>query len=407
MERRGEIIFLGIPSDIHWEAAPCLKALYAAGVLTVSFTPIAEDNAREIEEMITAATKRADVVCVFSAGVSGWQAREELLRKLLYRISRKQLVLQEGGGLLPAGTSHFVDLNDIPLFILPFTATPLHSTVLIVTPGTGTTVYPFQAQITKAITQQAITHCKGRDAGGTTLSGMLPPATCGRWIRMSGVSTEEMTEWIKRQPYYSSILFKIVPKVADTDFLIASAKQNLLSDAVAGIEKQFGRFCTSFDGESIEEAVGVALLAHNKSLAVAESCTGGEIAAKVTRVPGASRYFVGGAVSYSNQLKEMLLSVSHRLMHEKGAVSAEVATRMANGVRKSASSNLGLAVTGIAGPTGGSREKPVGLVYIALASNIETTATRHKFYGSRDEIRKQAVQMALETVLDYLGRKGV
>jgi PncC family amidohydrolase len=392
METRGEIIFLGIPSDIYGSAAPYLKALYSAGILTVSFTPIPagatlEEGAREIEEIITAATRRADAVCVMSTRLEGWQGREEFFKKLLYRISRKRLVLQASGGLLPDGTSQFIDLNDIPLFMLPFTipATHPHSTVLIMTPGTGATVYPFQSKIKEALSSKSN----------------------GCWIRMAGVSSGEVVQWIKKEPYHSSIRFKIVSRVTDLDLLIASDKPAVLSDAIAGIQKKFGKFCYSFDGESIEEAVGVALLAHNKSLAVAESCTGGEIAAKITRVPGASRYFTGGAVSYSNQSKEVLLSVPYRLIHEKGAVSPEVATRMANGIRKSALSDLGLSVTGIAGPTGGSREKPIGLVYIALASDQKTTVTRHKFYGSRDEIREQAVQIALETVLDYLGRKSV
>lgn len=379
MEFRGEIIFLGMPSDIYWEAGPYLKALYAAGILTVSFTPIPQsatlaEGAREIEEIITAATARASVVCVMSTRLAGWQEREELLRKLLYRISRKQLILQKSGGLLPTGTSHFTDLDDIPLFILPFS-----TTMLVMTPGTGATVYPFLSKIKKAISLNC----------------------CGRWIKMSGVSPTEVAEWMKKEVCYPSIRFKIVPKLASLDLLIASEKSHVLSDAMASIQKKFGQFCTSFDGEAIEEAVGAALLANNKSLAIAESCTGGEIAAKITRVPGASRYFVGGAVTYSNPSKEVMLSVPHRLIHEKGAVSSEVAARMANGIRKNAASDLGLAVTGIAGPTGGSREKPVGLVYIALASDKETTVTRHKFYGSRNEIREQAVQMGLETVLQY------
>ncbi len=372
MEPRGEIIFLGIPSDMHREASPYLKALYSAGILTVSFTPIITESTREIEEIVTAATRRADVVCVMSTRLAGWQEREEFFRKLLYRISQKRLMLQEAGGLLPAGTSLFLDLNDIPLFILPFS-----STMLIMTPGTAATIYPFQSKITEALSKN-----------GT-----------GRWIRMSGVSPEDIIEWIKKEPYYPFIRFKIIPKIADLDLLIAS---DHVTDAVAAIQKKFGKFCYSFDGETIEEAVGAALLAHNASLAIAESCTGGAIAARMTRIPGASRYFMGGAVSYSNRLKEELLSVPHRLIQKNGAVSEEVAVKMANEIRKSASSDIGLSVTGIAGPTGGSREKPVGLVYIALSTDKKTTVMRHKFYGGRDEIREQAVHTALETVLHCL-----
>ncbi|MBI3358273.1 MAG: nicotinamide-nucleotide amidohydrolase family protein [Nitrospirae bacterium] len=385
MALRGEIIFLGIPSDIQWEAAPYLKALYSVGILAVAFTPIAtttsfEEGAREIEETITAATKRASVVCVMSTRGKGWQAREELLRKLLYRVSRKHLVLQAQGGLLPDGTSQFFDLDQIPLFILPFSAT-----VLIMTPGTSATVYSLQSEIKGAIARS----CEGR------------------WIRMSSIAPAEITEWIKQESYYSSIRFKIIPNVADLSLLIASDKPSSLLEAVSGIRKRFGKVCYSFDGESIEEVVGDALLAKGQSLAIAESCTGGAIAVRLTRIPGASRYFTGAAVPYSNQLKEAIVSVPHFLIHKKGAVSSEVAARMAHEIRKSASSDIGLSVTGIAGPTGASREKPVGLVYVALSTSAKSTVTRHRFYGGRDEIREQASQIALETVLDYLGRKSV
>jgi len=388
MEPRGEIVFLGVPADMDWEASPYLKALYATGILTIAFTPIIAEVERplRIEEVITAATRRVDVVCVMSTRLQGWQAREALLRKLLYRISQKRLMLDQGV-LLPAGTSHHVDLNGIPLFILPFTiaAPSPHPTVLIMTPGTADTVYPFQSKIKEAI----------------ALTTQWPNATCGRWIRMRGVNPTEIVEWIQQSPYYTSIRFKIIPKVADLDLIIASDKPASLSDAVAGIRKKFDPFCYSFDGEFLEEAVGAVLLANGATLAIAESCTGGQIAAKITRIPGASRYFIGATVTYSNASKEQMLSIPHQLIHKNGAVSEAVAVRMATEIRKSTSADIGLSVTGIAGPTGASREKPIGLVYIALANAKNASATCYRFYGSRDEIREQAAQMALEMVLRH------
>jgi nicotinamide-nucleotide amidase len=212
-----------------------------------------------------------------------------------------------------------------------------------------------------------------------------------------------MMTWIKKEPYYSSIRLKIIPDLAGYSVMIASDnKPSMLLDAVSGIQKRFGKFCYSFDGESIEEAVGAALLSKGESLAIAESCTGGAIAAKMTRVPGASRYFTGAAIPYSNLSKEMILSIPRRLIDKKGAVSVEVAERMANGIRKCSAADIGLSVTGIAGPTGGSREKPVGLVYIGLSTAQKTNVTRHRLYGGRDAIMEQSSRIALATVWHHL-----
>ena len=156
------------------------------------------------------------------------------------------------------------------------------------------------------------------------------------------------------------------------------------------------------EGETVEVAVGKLLLMRGKRLAVAESCTGGRIAARLTRVSGSSRYFESACVTYSNRSKERLLSVPRALLNEKGAVSPEVALAMADGIRRKEEVALGLAVTGIAGPDGGSDQKPVGLVYIALSDSDHSDAARFLFEGDREEIQSQAAEMALETVRRYL-----
>jgi PncC family amidohydrolase len=157
-----------------------------------------------------------------------------------------------------------------------------------------------------------------------------------------------------------------------------------------------------FQGEALEVVVGKLLLLQGKRLAVAESCTGGRIAARLTRVPGSSRYFESACVTYSNRSKERLLSVPGALLNEKGAVSPEVALAMADGIRRREEVALGLAVTGIAGPEGGSPQKPVGLVYIALSDSDHSDAARFLFEGEREAIQSQAAEMALETVRRYL-----
>lgn len=157
-----------------------------------------------------------------------------------------------------------------------------------------------------------------------------------------------------------------------------------------------------FEGERLEAVVGALLVKRGERLAVAESCTGGRIAARLTRVPGSSRYFESACVAYSNRSKERLLSVPAPLLNEKGAVSPEVALAMAEGIRRKEEVAIGLAVTGIAGPDGGSLQKPVGLVYIALSDPQESNVWRFRFEGEREAIQSQAAQMALQTLRRYL-----
>jgi nicotinamide-nucleotide amidase len=137
-------------------------------------------------------------------------------------------------------------------------------------------------------------------------------------------------------------------------------------------------------------------------LAVAESCTAGLISKRITNIPGSSEYFDRGAVVYSNLAKTEMLGVSQELIELHGAVSAETAAAMAKGMLKSARADLSLAVTGIAGPDGGTDEKPVGLVYIALASPQSIKTTEHRFLGGREQIRMRASQMALDMVRKHL-----
>ena len=132
-----------------------------------------------------------------------------------------------------------------------------------------------------------------------------------------------------------------------------------------------------------------ACLERGLTVAVAESCTGGLIAAAITEVPGASGYFLGGVVSYSNEAKEAFLDVPHALIEAHGAVSREVAVAMASGARSRFGADLAVAVTGVAGPDGGTLDKPVGLVYIGVA-NAETTGVRHKQLQPDHAVRERA-----------------
>ena len=144
--------------------------------------------------------------------------------------------------------------------------------------------------------------------------------------------------------------------------------------------------------------MGIYLVMKQKTLSVAESCTGGLLSERLTRIPGSSNFFLGGAVCYSNELKTKLVGVPTHLIEQHGAVSQPVAQALAEGIRRRAGASFGLGITGVAGPGGGSPEKPVGTVFIAMADEQSTTVREFRFPGDRERIRYWASQAALELI---------
>jgi len=156
---------------------------------------------------------------------------------------------------------------------------------------------------------------------------------------------------------------------------------------------------------TLEKKVGKILLEKSLTLGLAESCTGGLVAARITSVPGSSAYFMAGFVTYSNRAKTRFLSIPEKIIKRHGAVSSVVAGRMAKGVLSAAEVDIGLSITGIAGPTGGSPEKPVGTVFMALATRKHVLIQKFLFSGSRSAIRRQASNEALKMLLVHLEGK--
>ncbi len=153
---------------------------------------------------------------------------------------------------------------------------------------------------------------------------------------------------------------------------------------------------------TLEERIGALLKDKRLTVSLAESCTGGLIASRITDVAGASEYFTAGLVTYSNSAKTRYLNVSEDVIGKNGAVSAEVAGLMARGAREGSGADIGLSVTGIAGPTGGSAEKPVGTVFIGLATVSGILVRRFQLTGNRKEIRQGTADHALTMMLDHL-----
>jgi nicotinamide-nucleotide amidase len=179
------------------------------------------------------------------------------------------------------------------------------------------------------------------------------------------------------------------------------AAERMLDELVELIKLALGESIFTTNGQSLEEIVARELTLNRATIAAAESCTGGLFSERLTRIPGSSSYFLGGAVCYSNELKTAWADVPAALIEAKGAVSPEVALALAAGIRLRTGATLGIGITGVAGPGGGSPEKPVGLVYIALADAAGFKEHVMRFPGDRERIRWHASQMALDTVRRY------
>ncbi|HWY23171.1 MAG TPA: competence/damage-inducible protein A [Candidatus Acidoferrum sp.] len=176
------------------------------------------------------------------------------------------------------------------------------------------------------------------------------------------------------------------------------AAQARVDEAADAVEEELDDAVYSRNGESLEQIVGYWLQMRNATLAVAESCTGGLLGERITSVGGSSRYFAGGAMVYANAVKTELAGVPADMIERHGAVSREVAAALAEGIRYRCEATLGVGITGVAGPSGGTPEKPVGLVFHALASDSGTEVIERNFPGDRKRIRWFATTMALDMV---------
>jgi nicotinamide-nucleotide amidase len=203
---------------------------------------------------------------------------------------------------------------------------------------------------------------------------------------------------------YADVQTTILAGVGEIQFHLKTrapsleAAQQRVDQLVAEIEEELDDCVFSDNGESLEQIVGYYLQMRNATLAVAESCTGGLLAERITSISGSSRYFLGGVVVYSNDLKTAFADVPGALIEKYGAVSREVAVALAEGIRKRCGAVLGIGITGVAGPTGGTPEKPIGLVFHALAGERGTEVVERTFLGDRKRIRWYATQQALDMV---------
>ena len=230
-----------------------------------------------------------------------------------------------------------------------------------------------------------------------------------RILKLYGLNEPGIAEIFKKiQGKTGNIVFGFYPRFPENHITISLRGQDEptvtkeLDRVEMEVRRLVGPYIFAAGDQNMEEVVGHLLLEKNLSISVAESCTGGLIGHRLTSVPGSSSYFHGGVVVYSNQSKVDLLRVDPRTLETHGAVSERTVEEMARGVKDRIKTDLGLAVTGIAGPDGGTRQKPVGTVHVGLAAREKTFSREYRFWGNRGQVKLNSSMMALDWVRRYL-----
>jgi len=376
--------------------------------LETAFKTVVGDDEQDMEEVLRRAFGRAAVVIV-TGGIG--PTEDDITRKVIAKIVKKRLVLNEDAlksirGRLAGRGKEFATSNDRQALI-PTGARLLQNPIgiapgfFIDEEGLFIAVLPGVPKEMQAMFSEGLRPALEERFGGRTFIRR-------RILRTCGLSESAVNQAIQ------NILKRDVPAVGLTaketgvDIRIiasgstAEQAQTQVDRIDAGIREKLGDAVYGVDEQELEEVLGALLKQRRLKLAVAESCTGGLIGGRITSIAGSSDYFERGVVVYSNLAKTEMLGVPLDLIEKHGAVSDKVAEAMAGGIRQAARTDLGLAVTGIAGPGGGTQQKPVGLVYTALASGHGVKITEHRFLGTREQVRIKASQMALDMVRRYL-----
>ncbi len=386
------------------EAAQAVAQLCFARGLPITGRQITGEDEGEVEAALRLGLERGQLVIVLSG--SGGSAGEPV-RRALSRVLGVRLILNEK--ILQALQAHYArQERAMPrraerLALVPQGAILLESAegepgLLLETESVAVALLPLdpESAVTLAV-NQLFPLIQERLASRLT--------TLVRTLKVVGPDIGEVEEhlgdWLAGRPDRTVLC---LPQLGEVRVRItvrggsAGVAEAALDEVEAALRERLGHDCYGRDQEMLEGVVGRLLLDRGLTLAVAESCTGGLLGHRLTEVPGSSRYFERGVVTYSNEAKMKLLGVTKSVLTRHGAVSAQCASAMAKGVRAKAKTDLGLAVTGIAGPDGGSEEKPVGTVFLALASADGVKAERRRFRGNRSQNKWLAAQFALDLV---------
>lgn len=218
-------------------------------------------------------------------------------------------------------------------------------------------------------------------------------------IKTSGIGESMLYDRIRHLPLEGEVKFASLPEISGVILRLSGRNRGQVTGLARKIRSLMKEHVYGRQGDTLESVIQRLMIKKRLTLAVAESCTGGLISSRLVSVARSSAYFLGGAVTYANSLKTGITGVPVRTLKRFGAVSAETAQAMARGVRKKTGADVGLSVTGIAGPTGGTREKPVGLVYVGLSTGKTDQVEQFNFFGDRQAIRERAAAAAMFLVI--------
>ena len=356
-------------------AAAFREALHRVPVVITSggLGPTEDDLTREtVAELLGRRLQRNEGV------VKAIEARFRSFRRDMPAVNLRQAMVPEGAEVLenPRGTAPGLWLED-------------QGRMIALLPGPPRELKPL-------FKEQVLPRLERRISGTRMYS---------RELRVTGLGESHVEERI-RETYlrYKDVNTTILAAPGEIQIHLrtwaddAQHADATLDELVRSIEPALGDRIFAHAALSLEQVVAQLLMDHRASIAAAESCTGGLLSERLTRIPGSSNYFLGGAVCYSNEMKTAWADVSPELIAAKGAVSSEVAIALAEGIRRRVRSTLGLGITGIAGPGGGSEEKPVGTVHVALAAPNGAKERLVHLPGDREAIRFYASQIALDMV---------
>src|SRR5439155_3378139 len=421
---RAEIIAIG--SELVLGGVADTNSLFLAEELLklgieVRYKTVVGDDPKDIEAALQHALGRDDVV-ITTGGLG--PTEDDLARKVVARVTGRRLVLhdetlqripqrlesrhrrmtaeQATQALFPRGAQVISNpVGTAPGFFLRFKDEGKAERTLMCLPGVAMEVQHIFPEGGRALLEAVI----GTAARGTLLRRRL--RTFGLVeseldARLRDLYTAERNAVLGLQAGVYGVDVSLTVRGRDPD-----SAEAVMRRTERAVRDRVGEHLYAAGDQTMEGVVASMLKAKGLTVAVAESCTGGLIGQRLTSVPGSSAYFDRGVVTYSDRAKVDLLKVSEALIRAKGAVSGEVAQAMAEGVRELSGADLGLAVTGIAGPTGGTKEKPVGLVYLALADKKTAIVRSHLFSGDREGIRCRASQAALDLLRRYLSGKNI
>ena len=383
------------------------EELMLIGIET-AFKTVVGDNEKDMEESLRRALDRVDII-IITGGIG--PTEDDMTRKVVSKIVKKRLALNEDAlktirERFAARGREYVNANDRQALI-PVGSRLIHNSLgtapgfLIDQEARLIAVLPGVPREMKAMFIEVLHPLLTERFGGRIFIKRRILRTCGMFESAINQAIENILK--REQP-----IVGLSAKETGVDIRITvramsdEQAQALIEKTEAEIRARLGDTVYGVDELELEEVVGALLKQRRLKLSIAESCTAGLVSRRITNIAGSSQYFERGAIVYSDLAKIEMLGVSRKLLERHGAVSAEVAAAMAQGIRSAAQTDLGLSVTGIAGPDGGTEKKPVGLVYTALASSQGVKTDEHRFLGGREQVRIRASQMALDMVRRHL-----